>query len=350
MSSLWEDPYLAMDPLTYSAIIQLQLEDDQEFANTPNGKQREETLTDAELALQMHAEELASTSAGLGDRQMARDMATAVLRDGRLFHQAYQLRSQVARDHELAANLQDDYSFIRRDAMSNSETTHKQDPWTASEMQEKAAALSMYDPGSRGRSPPELVVAFGNYDEIVAESSTWAAARQTRTPRLGYCVSCCEDKELFDVARVPCKDKHEYCRECLAQLFELSMTDESLFPPRCDNEPIPLAQVRFLLPRELAKRFEAKLVELSTRDRVYCHDPRCSTFVPCTAIDEDDVGICPRCKKTTCAICKAPSHTGDRPEDTSLQLLLATAEAEQWQRCLDCKRFIELEIGCFHMT
>ena len=52
-----------MDPLTYSAIIQLQLEDSQELAANTAGKQREGTLTDAELALEMHAEKLASTSA-----------------------------------------------------------------------------------------------------------------------------------------------------------------------------------------------------------------------------------------------------------------------------------------------
>ena len=46
MVTFWEGPFpeMAMDPLTYSTIIQLQLEDTQEFAANAKGKQREGTL------------------------------------------------------------------------------------------------------------------------------------------------------------------------------------------------------------------------------------------------------------------------------------------------------------------
>nr|POF17962.1 hypothetical protein CFP56_13373 [Quercus suber] len=129
------------------------------------------------------------------------------------------------------------------------------------------------------------------------------------------------------------------------------MTDETLFPPRCDGKEIPLNRVRFFLPADLANEFDAKSVELSTKNRICCHDPHCSTFIPLT--DTDSVAewvTCPRCSKTTCTICKAASHTGDCPDDTSLQQLVQTAEAEQWQRCYQCHRFVELDTGCNHMT
>ena len=110
---------------------------------------------------------------------------------------------------------------------------------------------------------------------------------------------------------------------------------------------------RFFLPVELAKEFEERSVKLSAKNRVYCHDPRCSTFLPLPASVERMEGewlTCPVCEKTTCTICKAAAHTGDCPDDTALQQLLDTAGNEQWQRCYQCHRFVELEQGCNHMT
>lgn len=151
------------------------------------------------------------------------------------------------------------------------------------------------------------------------------------------------------MAQAPCN--HEYCRPCLAQLFELSMADESFFPPRCDNTEIPLSQVRFFLPTEIAKRFEARYAELSTKNKVYCHNSRCSGRILPSAIDQGtNVATCPACGKTTCAMCKNVSHTGNCPDDTALQQLLTTADAQQWQRCFQRRRFVEFETPCNHMT
>ncbi|KAK5130046.1 hypothetical protein LTR08_002520 [Meristemomyces frigidus] len=351
--AFWEGQYQAMDPLTLSTIIQLQLEDSQEFVSNAKGKQREGTVSDAEFAFRMYTEDLISTSATLSDRKMAQSMAIAIIKDGQFIQRAYQQEDQIARDHEMATNLEADAPApVNVDLTSKTQAPQEHDPWTDTELLEKAAAIYMYEPCTAGHSPPELVIDSDSNNGTVAESSAWAASRRTNDkPRLGHCVACGEDKDFLDVARIPCKDKHEYCRECLAQLFELSLTDESLFPPRCDNEPIPLALVRIFLPAELAKRFETMYTELSTKNRVYCHDPKCSAFIPTRAIGEEtDIGTCPRCDKTTCAICKAPSHTGDCPEDTELQQLVSTANTEQWQRCLDCKRFVQLETGCNHIT
>lgn len=346
--------YQAMDPLTLSAIIQLQLEDSQEIVANTKGKGREGTITDAQLALQMYTEDLVATNATLSDRKMAQSIAMAILRDGQFIQRAYQQEDQIARDREMATNMQGDAPAPSKFDPSRQPSTSKEDdPWTDPELLQKAAAIYMYEPCHAGPVPPGLVLDSDSDDETVAESSAWAASRANANdkPKLGHCVACGDDKDFFDVARVPCKDKHEYCRECLAQLFELSLTDESLFPPRCDGDPIPLSLVQIFLPAELAMRFKAMHAELSTKNRVYCHDPKCSAFIPSTAIGEEmDIGTCPKCQKTTCVICEAPSHSGDCPEDTGLQQLVSTADTEQWQRCLDCKRFVELETGCNHIT
>ncbi|TKA61892.1 hypothetical protein B0A55_11799 [Friedmanniomyces simplex] len=348
--AFWERPCQAMDPLTLSAIIQLQLEDSEHLAANVKGKQREGTVTDAELALQLYTEDLMSTDAVLSDRRMAQSIAMAVIRDGQVIQRAHQLEDQIIRDRDLARGLEADAPApLNIDPATRTVLSDEQNAWTGPELLAKVTAIYMREPGSSSPTPPALIY-DSDSDGTVAESSAWAAARKGEDkPKLGHCVACGEDVEFYEVARVPCD--HEYCRPCLAQLFELSMTDETLFPPRCDKIEIALPRVRFFLPSDLVKRFEAKYVELSTKNRVYCYDARCNRFIPATTVNPDnDVATCPDCDRTTCAICKGPSHTGDCPNDTALQQLVNTANTEQWQRCLDCKRFVKLEQGCNHMT
>ncbi|KAK0272285.1 hypothetical protein LTR35_012868 [Friedmanniomyces endolithicus] len=346
--AFWEGSFQTMDPLTLSTIIQLQLEDSEHLTanggGEGKGKQREGTLSDAQLALQMYTEDLVSTNAVLSDRRMAQSIAMAVIRDARAIQRSHLQEDQIARDHEIAQSLQSNAPApLNIDPTTKEALSGESDPWADPEMLEKVTAIYMCDPG--------LILPLTTcVDGTVAESSAWAARRTGGDkPKIGHCVICGEDVEFYEVSRVPCD--HEYCRPCLAKLFELSMTDETLFPPRCCKTEIPLTRVRFFLPPDLAKCFEATYAEFSTKNRVYCHHVRCNSFIPTTAVDaSNDVATCPRCARTTCAICKGPSHTGDCPNDTALQQLVDIANTEQWQRCLDCKRFVELEQGCNHMT
>ena len=63
------------------------------------------------------------------------------------------------------------------------------------------------------------------------ESSSWAGRPANPLSINRRCEACRMDKKFFDAARVPCR--HEYCRDCLEDLFETSLEDESLFPPNC---------------------------------------------------------------------------------------------------------------------
>ncbi|EXF74349.1 IBR finger domain-containing protein [Colletotrichum fioriniae PJ7] len=152
------------------------------------------------------------------------------------------------------------------------------------------------------------------------------------------------------VAQLPCK--HNYCRDCLRTLFELSLTDESLFPPRCCKLPIPVdgGFARVLLSPKLVGEFRAKEIEFSTPNRTYCHRPTCSIFIPKEFI-RGDVGTCPQCQYQTCTMCKGAEHGNqDCAQDTSTQALLEVAAANGWQRCSSCRRIVELDHGCYHMT
>ena len=227
----------------------------------------------------MLTEDLHACQRVLEDRKMARSMALAVHRDGNFISKTHQQEDQVARDRQFAASLTrdpaDDNNHATWRAPPPARDEEMKDPWVSDELFEKAAA--MYNEDFVFADPTS---AFDDNDSdrdgttAQPESSAWGASRAGKAKqKLGHCVACGDTKDFFDVARVPCD--HEYCRECLASLFQASMKDESLFPPRCDGQPIPLNQVRFFLPVELAKEFEERSVRLSARNRVYCHDPRC---------------------------------------------------------------------------
>lgn len=193
------------------------------------------------------------------------------------------------------------------------------------------------------RNPP-----WKSADQHVAESSKWAASRKpAHLHDTIQCVACGDDAPWFDTIAAPCGDV--YCADCLSTLFQSAMTDESLYPPRCCREPIPFAQVKAFLSPTVVELFIEKRVELDTKNRTYCWVPSCSKFIPPTAI-ADDLGTCPSCARSTCAICKAAGHSGDCPEDKQLQELIGTANQEGWQRCYQCARMVELELGCNHMT
>lgn len=341
------------DPRTISTVIQVELDDSAALADLVKGKQHEGVVTDAEFALELYIQEMRACQDILEDRKMAQSIALAVHRDGRMIYESYQQEDQIARDRTLAMNPGS--SGVEAEACSKSkpqvyaDELEAEDAWLDDEMLEKIAALYNADVRISNDSSPSL---GDENSDPQPESSTWASSRVTNSaPKMGHCVACGDTKDFFEVVRVPCN--HEYCRECLESLFRAALKDESLFPPRCDGRPIHLNQVRFFLPSGLAREFENRREELTSRNRVYCHDPRCSTYIPWPDAIESTEGdwlACPQCGKTTCTICKAVAHTGDCPSDTALQQLVDTANRESWQRCFQCHRFVDLEQGCNHMT
>lgn len=61
--------------MSFSTIVKLQLEDTASLAASTKGKQREGTISDAELALQLYNEDLQACQNILNDRQMAQSIA-----------------------------------------------------------------------------------------------------------------------------------------------------------------------------------------------------------------------------------------------------------------------------------
>ncbi|THX78856.1 hypothetical protein D6D05_05203 [Aureobasidium pullulans] len=166
------------------------------------------------------------------------------------------------------------------------------------------------------------------------------------------CTGCDSRFTRHQSFKAPC-DRHFFCFECLANFFEYTIGDESLYPPKCCDTEISLDNVKKLLDDKLVARYEKKKIEYDTEPtkRTYCHGLKCNTFIPGSRI-ENDVAICSDCGKRTCTICKEKSHRGDCPKDEDTQSLLDMAEKEGWQRCYNtkCHRVVALTIGCNHIT
>ncbi|KAM5343527.1 hypothetical protein ACJ41O_012064 [Fusarium nematophilum] len=149
--------------------------------------------------------------------------------------------------------------------------------------------------------------------------------------------------------RDPQADRAAADARCLVTLFEASLRDEYLFPPRCCGQPIPAEASSSVLTPLLIDRFNKKKVEYETVDKTYCHEPTCSAFVPPLSI-KDKIALCGACNKETCVGCKGPSHKGECPKDAASQALLQLAKKNGWQQCKSCNRIVELDTGCFHMS
>lgn len=166
------------------------------------------------------------------------------------------------------------------------------------------------------------------------------------------CVACSEVSNHalvtgLSFAHCPCD--HWYCSDCLSALFIHSLTDESLFPPRCCTVAIPVDDFQEFLTPPVVKQFHEKEVEYNTLDRTYCHQLECSAFIP-APMQEQNVS-CPACSEWTCTSCKGVAHEGeDCPEDSSSKEILQLARERGWQRCFNCHRMVELNTGCNHIS
>ncbi|KAL3476177.1 hypothetical protein BJX99DRAFT_258691 [Aspergillus californicus] len=163
---------------------------------------------------------------------------------------------------------------------------------------------------------------------------------------LHNCVACGEETALEDLATVPCG--HEYCRTCSQRFFEVAMTDDSLFPPRCCRKPLDDSVALIFLPREFIERYEKKKLEFDNPDEMYCCVPTCSAFIHPSRLHHN-LGSCPACGVNTCSLCSKQEHTHNCQEDPDDKEVLAMARAEGWKRCPSCRRMVERVTGCNSM-
>lgn len=211
-------------------------------------------------------------------------------------------------------------------------------------LQDEHAGFNGNDPQQPERENEEALLPSQNG---LAPPASLAADEESLFGVQKTCVSCGEAVPYVSSVYTPCG--HDYCKDCAKQIFVNATRDEALFPPRCCRQHIPLAAVDVFLTPEFVAHFEEKSVEFQTANRIYCAWPTCSAFISPSSI-KGETAVCAECGFWVCIHCKGPTHQGrDCPQDPALNLLMETAREEGWQRCHNCRRFVELSLGCNHM-
>ena len=323
-----------VDGDTAELIISLQREDVEAMlaVSTRKGKNKEGGFSDGEVSMRLYLEDVRRIEQQLADRRMCRSIAQAVSADARLVEAVRIEERQAQRDRRMALLLGGSRMHPMPSGSANDETG-----------------------GEDQQSIDDMVARFGQLnnpahdepDEITAgPSSSRRVENKHASGDVGACVACNEEKRKCDLARGPCS--HVYCQDCFQQLLEAAMVDESLFPPRCCRQQFPTSMISPFVSKAFMERLSQRRTELSTPNRTYCAEPSCSTFIPSESV-QDEGACCPRCRMKTCTTCKQPAHDGDCPNDESLRSLLQVAQEAGWQRCNQCKRMVELDVGCNHI-
>ena len=327
------------DDATHTLILQLQSEDIEELLNAGTGKGHDDEISDARLAAATYQQELQAMSTILTDRSMGRSLTRAVISDAAI------LNESLAEENTTASELNYTHSLTDTNAPAAApeQTAAPNDPYHG--LIARLAAFFGFGGDSEDRS---LEDTLHSDSPAAAESSTGAASRpEISVTASRPCITCNSMKPLSDVCQTPCG--HFYCQECIQTLFEMAAADETLFPPRCCRQVISLSSVQIHLSPAAIRNFEKKSIEFETSDRTYCSRQTCSSFIPPVDI-ANERATCEECGTHTCTICKTNAHDGDCPQDIATQQVLEMAREHGWQRCYNCRRLVELDIGCNHMT
>lgn len=295
--------------------------------------------SDVEMAIRLYEAELASWMAREADLRLAHSIARAVLADAQAVHHVVAEEERASQDRRLACQLAG-VDFGPLD--------------TAVQVVAGATELASFIQYASYNSPTELsagddaVLSACHTVEIGESSSSTNLTKETsHTITKIICTACREERHSFDIMHAPCG--HEYCRDCIASLFNLATYDESVFPPRCCQQEISVDLASEMLSQGLRTRFLKTAEKFSTpTNRIYCFSSSCSELIPPSQI-AGDVGTCLLCLERTCTVCKSAAHGGDCPHDPTLKEVIQTGDSLNWQRCFKCGGMIERVYGCNHM-
>ncbi|KAF2396062.1 hypothetical protein EJ06DRAFT_560293 [Trichodelitschia bisporula] len=199
---------------------------------------------------------------------------------------------------------------------------------------------STIPPGQDNVDPSGPSTSAPDQDDVAPQSVE-------KLPEKLTCSVCFESHPSSQIAHLACT--HQYCFECLKDLFLRATKDESLCPPRCCKTVISVNLITPHLSVEELETYKSSELEFSTNDRTYCYN--CKRFIPPTNIKAGKDGVhCSTCWQKTCVFCKNAFHTGGCPEDPALRRTLKLAEQKGWQRCKRCKSMVARETGCLHIT
>lgn len=151
------------------------------------------------------------------------------------------------------------------------------------EIDEDSTSYPIFKSGSEWPSlpnspKPDASMASGSGDDRV---NKWIQEQllQEEDKHQYICFVCGEGLRSTNQVQSTCG--HQYCTNCIVDLFEFAIYDEPSFPPQCCGELIPLAGVYRLFTPEFQRIFREKQAEFRASDRIYCHNQQCLQLQRC---------------------------------------------------------------------
>ncbi|XP_057970214.1 E3 ubiquitin-protein ligase RSL1 [Malania oleifera] len=189
---------------------------------------------------------------------------------------------------------------------------------------------------------------------------------------LESCSICCEEKPSPMMIKMKCL--HKFCSHCM-KTYVNGRVQSSQVPIRCPQLRckyyISTTECRSFLPVMCYESLEKALAEANilNSEKIYCPFPNCSALLDpheclptraSSSCQSDNRCIeCPFCQRFICVECGVPWHSSMSCEEyQNLPLeerdaeditLYHLAQNNQWRRCQQCRRMIELTQGCYHM-
>ncbi|KAL4908967.1 hypothetical protein BDW74DRAFT_75581 [Aspergillus multicolor] len=314
-----------------------QLEEIRCYRENDKGKWRADDLPDNELGISAFLEEVTTSLGVLGDLKLAQSIANAVESDAQAVTAITEEEIQVEEDRRLAMR------YSAEDAQPGSFAEADDD--IAGDYSSLQSLYLGVNNGFMGDNGSETEI------DDAGPSTTYTERQEEAMRRLSEVETCCacyDNFPLHRIQRLKCTDI--YCDDCLKNIFAMATTDESLFPPKCCGEPIPLCFIQVKMSQHELDKFRNAEVEFSTSNRTYCCNSDCARFVPPKNI-EADRATCHYCDSDTCVRCKSIYHDEDDcTADTELQATLELAKNMRWPRCYACRALVELTVGCYHIN
>lgn len=182
----------------------------------------------------------------------------------------------------------------------------------------------------------------------------------------GICTNRKPLAEFFDTKFC----SHLYCNECVGSYVTYKVLDGigwiNCPEPGCEAGILNPDTCHPMLPQNVIDLWGNLICEATIRVRFYCPHKDCSALL----MDDDDKesggreiitqSECPHCYRMFCAQCRSLWHEGMKCEDVQELgegdreredlMLKDVAGSSHWQRCPECKFFVERNEGCNHIT
>lgn len=152
------------------------------------------------------------------------------------------------------------------------------------------------------------------------------------------CVVC--GKGIESTTLVPLACGHRYCTNCIIDLFEFAIYDETSFPPQCCEQRIPLANVYPSFTSEFQHTIQEKETKVWTSSRIYCHNPKCSQLLADSNLKTLKL-VCAHCYSVTCTSCKAAGHVEPCQDDLATSSTIQSVAGRKYVQCCRCSGFME---------